>query len=461
MRSVSARLAVLFAALLAGVVGTLAAGVYFWEREGLERDADEDLQVRSRLLADRVGEELEARPAGLSPEFIQDLERFLAVTGSLAEIRNAEGRLLFASPGFGPPRQDLRERTERPAGRPGSTVRVAVSAKPLIARLRQLKLYFAVFAPLGIAAAVLFGMIGVKRALAPIEAIRLQAEQISRTSVSDRIPEPSSTGELRDLVRTFNAMLGRLEGAILDLENFAADAAHELRTPLATLRAEIETAVQSSHTPEEHERILESFQVEVARMNRIVTDLFTLAKMDMRQYALQKERIQLAPLLEEARETWQPMASARRIEIGIEGGDAEVLGDPVALRRVFMNLVENAIKYNRDGGRVVLSLERSDGLVRVRVSDTGIGIPQEHVPKLFQRFFRVDRARSRESGGAGLGLAICKSFVSSHEGRILVSSTPGQGTTFTVELHAHGFASTDAGGGIDVVRSTPNMPPRA
>jgi two-component system phosphate regulon sensor histidine kinase PhoR len=116
------------------------------------------------------------------------------------------------------------------------------------------------------------------------------------------------------------------------------------------------------------------------------------------------------------------------------GAAAEVAGDPVALRRVFMNLVENAVKYNREGGRVTLSLERHDGHVRVRVADTGIGIPAEHLPRLFRRFYRIDKARSRESGGAGLGLAICKSFIEAHEGTIQVSSEPGRGTTFTVEL---------------------------
>jgi heavy metal sensor kinase len=318
-----------------------------------------------------------------------------------------------------------------------ATLRVAVSAQPVHSRLRTLLVYLGVFSSLGVAAAVLVGGMLVKRALVPFEAIRLRAEQISRTNLSERIPEPGSPGEIRDLVCTFNAMLERLQTALLDLEGFTADAAHELRTPLANLRAEIETAIQTSHSADEHERILESIQVEVARMNRVVVDLFAMAKMDLRQYALQKEPVRLHALLEEARETWQPMASQRGIQITAEGKDAEVLGDPVALRRVFMNLVENAVKYNRDGGRVMLSLDRVNRSVHVRVRDTGIGIPPEHLPKLFKRFYRVDKARSRESGGAGLGLAICKSFIDSHAGKIGVESVPGEGTTFTVELPAH------------------------
>jgi heavy metal sensor kinase len=329
-------------------------------------------------------------------------------------------------------------RTDRlpAAGTEGYALELARPTAPHAERLRKLALYFGLFIPIAIALSVLLSQIAIRRTLAPIEAIRLQAEQISRSNLSLRIPETDSTEELGELVRTFNAMLGRLEKAVADLDGFAADAAHELRTPLATLRAELETAIQGSPTIEEYEAILVSFQVEVGRMSRVVTDLFTLARVDTGRGALQKERVRLGPLLEDSRETWQPMASLRNILIELRGGDAEVLGNPVALRRVFMNLVENAVKYNRQGGRVGVSVGRRDGKVLVEVSDTGYGIAPEHLPKLFRRFFRADQGRSRETGGAGLGLAICKSFVESHEGRISVSSTPGVGTTFSVELPA-------------------------
>jgi len=171
---------------------------------------------------------------------------------------------------------------------------------------------------------------------------------------------------------------------------------------------------------------------EVARMTRIVSDLFTLARMDMRQHALEKRRIELRPLLEEARETWSAAAERRHIEIRLEGSEAPIQGDPSAVSRIFMNLVENAVKYNKDGGRIVLSLQREADAVRVQVADTGIGIEAEHLPKLFRRFYRTDKARSRETGGAGLGLAIAKSFTEAHGGRIEVQSAPDVGTTFTL-----------------------------
>jgi heavy metal sensor kinase len=289
-----------------------------------------------------------------------------------------------------------------------------------------------------LALAGVLGFFFVRRALSPVGHIRRQAERISRANVSERVPVPSESGEFRDLALTFNEMLDRLDRAFQDLHNFAADAAHELRTPLATLRAEVETAIQQPRSPEEHERLLLSFAEEVTRMNRIVSDLFTIAKIDMRQYALHKERVELGALLEEAREVWEPSAEEAGIEIHRSGPPVVVAGDPVALRRVFMNLVENAIKYNRPGGSIHLSTEALPGKARVVIRDTGMGIAADDLPRLFKRFYRVDKARSRDSGGAGLGLAICKSFIEAHGGTISVESAIGVGTSFTIEIAADG-----------------------
>jgi heavy metal sensor kinase len=427
--SVSARLAVRFALLWAVLFGIFSASLYLWSRENLRRDAERELEVRGRMLADRLAEEFQKSPGALRPDFRLDLAQFLEASGLWSEVRKADGTILFASAA---PPGDL-ERTDRIGD---VSLRSAMSGQAYRGRLDQLLLFFGVAGVLSTALVALLGSLIARHALGPVEEVRRKAEQISRENVSERIPEPAVGGGPRELVLTFNEMLDRLERAMQDLESFAADAAHELRTPLATLRAEIETAVQQTRTPEEYQRVLGSVHEEVSRMSRIVTDLFTLAKLDMRQYALQKERVRLAPLLEEARETWAPMAAERRIEIRREGGDAEVLGDAAALRRVFMNLVENAVKYNRDGGEVTLSVSRVNGKALVRVKDTGVGISADHLPHLFRRFYRGDKARSREGGGAGLGLAICKSFVASHEGRIDVASSVGKGTQFTVELPA-------------------------
>jgi heavy metal sensor kinase len=437
MRSVSARLTFLFALLTGAILAGFSATLYLWLRDSLERDLDKELDIQARLLQERFVEEYDEVQRGIHADLSDELTRFLDAAGTLGEIRRAGGATVFASAG-GVERPGHRVRGFSFSDARGAAFegRVSVAESVFLAPLRQFRRYFLVFFPLVMAVAGIAGHLFVRRALTPVELMRRQAEQISRTNVSERVPEPASTGEFRDLARTFNEMLDRLERGIQDLQNFAADAAHELRTPLATLRAEIETAIQERRSPEEYERVLASLAEEVSRMSRIVTDLFMLAKLDMRQYALQKERVRLRPLLEDARETWQAAASQRGIEIAVEGEDAEVAGDPVALRRVFMNLVENSVKYNREGGRVSLRVDRENGRARVRVVDTGIGIPADSLSRLFHRFYRVDRARSRESGGAGLGLAICRSFVEAHEGTIAVQSEPGRGTTFTVELPA-------------------------
>jgi heavy metal sensor kinase len=439
VKSIGLRLTLRFVLLTGLLLAVFSASLYLWVRDGLRRDLEAELSLGARLLEERLSEELEEMARGVHRDLADVLDAFLRAADGWAEIRDGSGTLLYRGPepaGAPEPRRERIFEVADPRGGAPLCARFAIPLEPHERPLAQLRLFYLVFLPATLTASGLMGFFFVKRALAPVEALRRCAERISRANLSERVPEPDTEGELRDLARTLNEMLERLENAMEDLRSFAADAAHELRTPLANLRAELETALQEPRSAEEYERILGSVSEEVARMNRIVADLLALARMDLRRHALPKERVPLLELLEETRETWAPAAEARGLRIHVEGAPAEVAGDPVALRRVFMNLVENAVKYNREGGRVDLRLNRADGRIRVTVSDTGIGIPSEHLPHLFRRFYRVDRARSRETGGAGLGLALCKSFVEAHEGSIRVESVPGQGTCFTVDLPA-------------------------
>jgi heavy metal sensor kinase len=436
MDRLSTRLALAFTFLSAALLAVLGVGVLLWSQESMEKDLRQALEREAGEMRQWIVRDLESGPKDFPPGLAEDLTQGLAATGSRGQLQAPNGTTLYASPGPLPPSGEVLEHVLTFDIGSRGVYRLAVThdTAPVRERLKELGVFVAALIPVAAVAAGLLAWVVLRRTLAPIDAVRLEAEQISRTNVSHRIEERWTSGEVRDLVRTFNAMLGRMEAAFEDLNSFAADAAHELRTPLATLRAEIETAIQRSPTLEEYEEILKSFQEEVSRMNRVVTDLFMLARMDRGQHVLEMERTRLGPLIEETVETWDPVGRARGIRIRTEGGDAEVRGNAVALRRVLMNLVENAVKYNRDGGEVVVTLERRGGRVVLQVRDTGIGIAPEHLGKLFQRFFRADRARSRESGGAGLGLAICKSFVLSHGGTISVASTPGVGSTFTVDL---------------------------
>lgn len=434
MRSTSARLTLLFASISGILLAVFGASLYVWVEQGLAATLDRELGTEFALFQERFA----AESGGKAEELVAELRSFLATTGSAAEIRKKDGSLLFRSPEFPEGGAGFRVLHGRLAAVSGETFEASFAIRDAAyhEQLRQLKLYYALLCVPGLALSALVGYFLARRALRPVEEIRRQAERITRMNLSERVTLPSSSDEIHDLARTFNEMLDRLEVAVDDLRSLAADAAHELRTPLANLRAEIDTAVQERHSPEEHEQVLMSVADEVARMTRIVSDLFTLARMDLRQHAIEKKRIELRPLLEEARETWSAAAERRHIEILLEGADAPIAGDPSAIARIFMNLVENAVKYNKDGGRITLSLKREPDAVRVSVADTGIGIEPEHLPKLFRRFYRTDKARSRETGGAGLGLAIAKSFTEALGGRISVESAPDVGTTFTLVFPA-------------------------
>jgi heavy metal sensor kinase len=435
MRTVSGRLALLTTALCALALGAFASSLYLWVREGQRRALEAQADLQLRVFQEQFIEEYEEHRRGVHPEIAPVLDILLDATGAVAKVAHADGRPVYASDDWAR-FEALFPRTSsfRVSSGEEFVLQLGVPFTPVDQPLQQLRAYFAIFLPLVLLLAGALAWFGARRALAPLDDIRRQAERISRQNVSERIPLGPLYGELFTLARTFNDMLDRLDRAIQDLQSFAADAAHELRTPLANLRAEVETAAQGARSREEHEDILASVSEEVFRMSHIVTDLLTLARMDLRQHALKRETVRLRPLLEDARETWQALAAERGIAIEVSGEDVEVPGDPEALRRVFMNLLHNAVKYNREGGRVELGLETAGGRVLVRVRDTGIGIPAEHLPNLFRRFFRVDAARSRDSGGAGLGLAICKSFVEAHEGTLTVSSEAERGTTFVVEL---------------------------
>lgn len=436
MRSTSGRLTVLFTSLYALLLGVFVASLYLWVSRSLERSLERDLAIQSTQFQERFLAELEEVRRGSHANVAEELTSFLGTTGALAEIAGNGTPPVFRSPGFAGVIPGYRIATFRLADPQGGEFRgsYAMKDEPYREGLRQLGIYCAIFYPLTLLLSAVLGLVFTRRALSPVEELRRHAERISRMNLSERVPVSNERGEFSDLARTFNEMLDRLEAAVNDLKHLAADAAHELRTPLANLRAEIETTVQADRTVVQYEAVLVSVSEEVARMTRIVADLLTLAKMDLRQLALEKTRVPLRLLLEEARETWQAPAKEKGVHIELEGGEVDVSGDPAALGRVFMNLVENAVKYNREGGKVTLSLERAGQAARIRVADTGVGIDPAYLPKLFRRFSRADGARSRETGGAGLGLAIVKSFIDAHGGTITVESTESAGTQFTIDL---------------------------
>jgi heavy metal sensor kinase len=250
--------------------------------------------------------------------------------------------------------------------------------------------------------------------------------------------------ELGRLSRTINAMIARLERSFAEIRRFTADASHELRTPLTAIRAEAEVALGRRLTEAEHQALLGSILEECERLTRLIDQLLALAREDAGARTGGRTEVDLADLVDGVVDTMRPLADAKGVRLLRGGKDSpRVQGDGGRLRQVFSNLLDNAIKYTPEGGTVEVRVGRRDRSAVVTVRDTGIGIPAEHLPRVFDRFYRVDKARTRAEGGTGLGLSIARSIVAAHGGRIELESAPGRGTACTVTLPEGGEPSND------------------
>lgn len=273
------------------------------------------------------------------------------------------------------------------------------------------------------------------KALGPMKRLHKLTEQITADHLDRRLPIANRNDELGQLTATINAMITRLERSFAEIRRFTADASHELRTPLTAIRTETEVALGRPSMPAEHQHLLGSILEECERLTRLTDQLLTLSREDAGVARPVRESIDLAALVSEVVDTMRTVGEAKGIELHLVGSDAVPMhGDEARLRQVFYNLLDNAIKYTPSGGAINVQVNRTGGQAVVTVHDTGIGIAGEHLPHVFDRFYRVDKARSRTEGGAGLGLSIAQSIIRSHGGRIELSSPPGQGTTCTVVL---------------------------
>jgi heavy metal sensor kinase len=288
--------------------------------------------------------------------------------------------------------------------------------------------------PLTLLVAGAGGVFLARRALKPVDDIAKTARQIGETDLTQRIAV-SSRDELGRLAFTLNQMIGRLEKAFNRQREFTGDASHELRTPLSVIQAESTLALRRVRSPEDYRASLESIAEESGHMSSLIDQLLILARADSDTEQLFLDEVELNGLLREVGADAGLLLRNRGLELELQLNDSLVVrADKGLLRRLFLNLVDNAVRYTPEGGRVSIATAVRDHTALVSVSDTGIGIAPEHLPRIFDRFYRVDKARSRAEGGSGLGLAICKHIVEVHEGRIEVDSQEGRGTTFHVSL---------------------------
>jgi heavy metal sensor kinase len=471
-RSLSFRLVTWYAGVLTVVFVLLGALTLLFLRHYLEANLLDIQARRARQISDtllaaapRIGESAVAAEVDdlYSPEAN---DRLIRITRSDGHVVYASGRPRDNSfdPSRVPPpplsrRGEFSRKEVLPSGSlllaaqsytvGGASryvVEVGVSNARTEATLRQVLLMLAIGMPVAVCVAVAGGFILVRRALRPVERIAHKAEDITQHNLSERLPVVQTGDELERLSIALNHMISRLEDSIQDSKRFVADASHELRTPLTVLRGELEALAQDPQLKLPTREALGSMLEEVDRLVEIVEGLLALSRLDAGESRAEWVAFDLAELAASTADQMSLLAEDKNIAVVCDSSpDVLVEGDRARMKQVVVNLLDNAIKYTPNGGRVRLKVAREDAFAILEIADDGIGIPQQALPHVFKRFFRVDDSRSREQGGAGLGLSIVESICAAHGAQLEVTSIPGQGSHFRIKqsladntsVHAH------------------------
>lgn len=456
-RTLRFRFALWTAGLLLVVLAGFSTFVYLSMAQGLRASIDDTLQLSAAQAIAAI--EMDNGELDLPDSFIEQPENTNLRTNGLAlRLLSPEGRVLLT---FGTDNSlpvsadkleaahDLRSTftTLSQPGQPGTRlyttpvenddslvgiIQVAQSMSRVQETLRRLLTAFLIGIPFLIMLAGLGGYGLAARALAPIDAITRTANRISGEDLSTRLNLPPTDDEVGRLAATFDRMLSRLDEAFRRERQFTADASHELRTPLAAMQAILDVIHEKRRTPDEYEQALDDIAEEAARLQSLTQALLLLARGDLETGA-SFEPVDLSTLLHDVIASLRPLAEAKGLTLSCTSTDQlNVIGDTDGLIRLFLNLLDNAIKFTGQGQITIRASRSSNNVAIIEVTDTGIGISPEHLPHIFDRFYRAET--SRTSPGTGLGLSIAREIVRQHSGSIDVSSQPSQGTTFTVHL---------------------------
>ena len=315
------------------------------------------------------------------------------------------------------------------------TVHVVEPLRDLLSSLDELAFYFALLVPFALLLTATTGYWISRRALAPVERIRREADAIDPGDLTARLHVPRIDDELGRLARTLNSMLSRIEAGFRSIEQFTADASHELRAPLAFIITAGNVSLRRPRSREDLEETLGKIIAEARRMSKLVEDMLVLARGDAQHRAITREQVDFSSILREVADQLAPAAAAKNLQLNTAFPDAgvELAGIASELRRLFLILLDNAIKYT-DVGTVEMRLTTEAMFAIVTVSDIGIGIEPSALPHVFDRFWRADKVRSRADGGVGLGLSLAAQIVQRHQGTIAVESVLGKGSSFIVKL---------------------------
>lgn len=274
-----------------------------------------------------------------------------------------------------------------------------------------------------------------KKALSPIKRMIKELQGIETEHLGKRLTKHSAKDEIRELSGVINEMLSRLENSFNQTRQFTTNASHELRTPIAIMKAGIEVALAKERDTSNYQQVLANTLEDLGRLSKIIENLFILAKADAGRYEIYKERMNLCPVFTDIAEQLKLIAEPKNISVFVEKREnAFIEGDELLIRMMLLNLADNAVKYTSLNGRIWLSLVKDNGCAKIIIADNGIGISQEDIPHIFDRFYRTSNACTANQNGGGLGLSICQWIVKSHQGIITIESKLNKGSTFTVTL---------------------------
>jgi heavy metal sensor kinase len=303
--------------------------------------------------------------------------------------------------------------------------------------LQEFTFYYSWILPLMIASAAVLGWFMAGRALRPVNEVANAAQRITGSTLATRIPSRGTGDELDRFIEAFNRMTERLDQSFRQTRQFSADVSHELRTPLTAIRGQLEVALMAAKTPEQYQEAIITALEDVERLSQTIKSLLLLSQAESGQLALQRQAIDLGRLAAEIVEQFGIPAESAGLALDLyTPGPLHIHADRIQIERLLSNLISNAIKYTKPGGRVIVTISDEAGEAEIRVQDTGIGIPADHLPYIFDRFYRVpdpERTSSPEKG-LGLGLSFVAWIVKAHGGRIQVNSQPGVGTEFCIRL---------------------------
>jgi len=450
------RLAAWYFAVLAVVLSAFGVTAFLEMRHSIRRTVDEELEIRAEGVHQLIERVIQRGEADDLPGELREHTE-LRAGGALLQVSDGQGNWLYRSevmsdyavPRFAPTRRNAVDFMGKDVPLRIWTRLVTVAGQSYLIQsayemddfqeaLDRFKLLLFISIPSLLLCAAAGGYWISTRALAPVDQITRTARTIGARNLSSRLAVPNSGDELQRLSETLNGMLQRLEAAFQKITQFTADASHELRTPVAVMRTRAELALRKARSEEEYRDVISEILAELERTSALIEQLMFLARADSGAGAetLQFRATNVAEVLREACHQGSALAEAKQIAFQeqISSESMWIEGDASTLRRLFLILIDNAVKYTPAKGEVEVSLQRNDGYAVAQVRDTGIGIAEVDLPNVFERFYRADKARTRETGGVGLGLSIGRWIAEVHAGSIEVQSAPGRGSIFQIRL---------------------------